>query len=59
DIQIEHRCLPTLDLGLINKQIFSPHHHHHRQRPPTVAHSPMSPHHHRHMIATVNVRPRP
>jgi hypothetical protein len=52
--------MPMLNLGVINKQIFSHHHHHHhQQRPPTNASSPMSPHHHSHVIITIDVWPHP
>jgi hypothetical protein len=60
DVQIERRRLPTLDLGVVNKQTLSHHYHHyHRRRPPSITSSPTSPCHHCRVTATVNVWPHP
>jgi hypothetical protein len=59
NVQIERRRLPTLDLGVMNKQTHSHHYHHHRRRLCPVASSLPSPHRHRHVIVTINLSPRP
>ncbi|EDR03275.1 uncharacterized protein LACBIDRAFT_331729 [Laccaria bicolor S238N-H82] len=60
DAQIECRRLPTLDLGVINKQpLLSLNHHHRPRRPPTLRHHVTNGHHHAHQPPIHNERATP